>query len=58
MRQTSVKWSPGEPKATFAATSPQITLCYELLHGPKVFQALVKTLTRLALLTPFAAMSV
>src|SRR5260370_36710225 len=32
MRQTSVKWSPGEPETTFAPTSPQITLCCRLLH--------------------------
>src|SRR5271166_4732918 len=32
MRQTSVKWSPGEPEPTFALTSPQITLCCRLLH--------------------------
>src|SRR5690242_16207486 len=50
MRQTSVKWSPGEPEATFATTSPQITLCCQLLHCRNIFQALIKALTRLVLL--------
>src|SRR5580704_10903821 len=52
MRQSSIKWSPDEGEATFALTSPQITLCCELLHRRKDVPGASEDPHRLALLNP------